>query len=209
MNPCPIMFNPSNSHTTYMVHSGNILHKNIAFIYQFANFFNLLRIKLCRIHWRASFGNHIQAVFSYRSKKQMIWIYTRRIIAFVAHKKVFWNLFSQEYLKSKSMGWHIFSGCNCKNSISLSSPSFSPFPALVSLSFLKPIKVSFFGCFLYRNIKRIAMSLQSFKMLIAKFMCVEWFITKLTRFHNYRNYTMYLSNFQSSSPCCLSKTYNV
>jgi len=51
-------------------------------------FLEKVRMKLCPV---ASLIRHIFVVFSYRTKKQMIWIYTGRIIAFVANTTSFWN----------------------------------------------------------------------------------------------------------------------
>lgn len=75
----------------------------------------------------APFRSHISVVVQARSKEQMIWVDTPRVVAFVTNKKTVGYL---TYIKNvrKAMGAHCLS-IRAKQPIILSSESAGPYPA--------------------------------------------------------------------------------
>lgn len=99
-------------------HGSNLNHLTFSYFCVVAFFSNWMNC--------ASLGNHVDYIFSLSSKKKMIWIAARRVVAFVTNIKPFWY-FPINQSPSQSVGQppNSWLSRKCNDTISKITPVFS------------------------------------------------------------------------------------
>lgn len=139
--------NMKNINSGYIEKCGNFLvrHSHMTkFSYFFYLFFRKFTCSGFFTFCSTSFSPHIAYIFMTRAKKKMVGVYTKTVIAFMAHAKTYRNFTNMERIRKNMRTNAPFSGSSfLKDSISIFCFSSNPIPAIIR--FNDSIEKSYFN----------------------------------------------------------------
>lgn len=122
----------------------------------FSNFINLSLRKFFssfffwnNVRWESSFFNAVVNIVFLSANKEMVRIYARRVVAFMKHEHVFWDLLNEKII-CKSMRSPQFPGFKFSDSglkVSITKTIFAFCPKPTSVCFLNTFKKSIYIIF--------------------------------------------------------------